>query len=611
MLWKTKVVSLLVAVILVATFAADANAADQTWDNGGTGNDWGTADNWSTAVPTVSDTATISANGPVAITGTATADTVELEGGQVINQTGGTLTIGTNIKIGYGSGESGTYNLSAGTITGTAAGNGQIQIARDSGSTGTMNITGTGTVDLTGGSGGGWSTSAYVGTYGGVGILNLNSATGMLKSEQTMLGYGGSGSGEGPGTGTLNHQAGTHSVGQLIIGAGWGDNGHGTYNLSGGTLDCTLNSYGLMLIGHRDAAGGATAGVSAMNHTGGAATYKTGVILGNASNNTATYNFNMAGAMTGTMTDGTDDAYMYVRNISTSSGTFQGKGTVDLSGTLENNGKIIANGGTLNMKSFGTVDNLIQNLTTESNGWYAVNSGGRLELPTVAVATGDTNVNWGEAAADSVIDLVNSVQVKFDNVTTEGNLDIALVANVDAPSGTAAPWTVIGVWDITNTDTVFDGADVMFRYDADAVTTETDLRIWKESGGVWTAVDCSVETGNNLIRANDIDSFSNFVVVENGVLFGDADGDWDVDFADFQAVKNSFGTTSGATWADGDFDGDGDVDFADFQTVKNNFGGSFDLTDWSPPAGMSTTPEPATMSVLALGGLALLRRRKK
>ncbi|MFW6145805.1 MAG: right-handed parallel beta-helix repeat-containing protein [Planctomycetota bacterium] len=53
---------------------------------------------------------------------------------------------------------------------------------------------------------------------------------------------------------------------------------------------------------------------------------------------------------------------------------------------------------------------------------------------------------------------------------------------------------------------------------------------------------------------------------------GDADEDGDVDLDDFCILKNSFGATSGATWADGDFDGDGDVDLDDFVMLKSNFG---------------------------------------
>ncbi len=53
---------------------------------------------------------------------------------------------------------------------------------------------------------------------------------------------------------------------------------------------------------------------------------------------------------------------------------------------------------------------------------------------------------------------------------------------------------------------------------------------------------------------------------------GDADEDGDVDLDDFVLLKQHFGTTGGALWADGDFDGDGDVDLDDFVLLKQHFG---------------------------------------
>ena len=64
-------------------------------------------------------------------------------------------------------------------------------------------------------------------------------------------------------------------------------------------------------------------------------------------------------------------------------------------------------------------------------------------------------------------------------------------------------------------------------------------------------------------------------------------------------LKASFGTTSGATWGQGDFNGDGAIDLQDFGLLKANFG-----------SGGELIPEPATLSLLALGGLALMRKKK-
>ncbi|NLF32713.1 MAG: right-handed parallel beta-helix repeat-containing protein [Planctomycetes bacterium] len=62
------------------------------------------------------------------------------------------------------------------------------------------------------------------------------------------------------------------------------------------------------------------------------------------------------------------------------------------------------------------------------------------------------------------------------------------------------------------------------------------------------------------------------VAPPGGATAGDADGDGDVDLDDFVILKQNFGRTGNATWADGDFDADGDVDLDDFVQLKQNFG---------------------------------------
>ena len=56
-----------------------------------------------------------------------------------------------------------------------------------------------------------------------------------------------------------------------------------------------------------------------------------------------------------------------------------------------------------------------------------------------------------------------------------------------------------------------------------------------------------------------------------------------------------------------DFNGDGRVDLADFAIMRANFG--FGVP--SAPEYGATIPEPATLTLLALGGLAMLRRTQR
>jgi hypothetical protein len=61
---------------------------------------------------------------------------------------------------------------------------------------------------------------------------------------------------------------------------------------------------------------------------------------------------------------------------------------------------------------------------------------------------------------------------------------------------------------------------------------------------------------------------------------------------------------TGKTWADGDYNGNGTVDFTDLSILSSNWN-----WQWAgaPP---QEVPEPASVSLLGLSAIALLRRRR-
>jgi uncharacterized protein YjbI with pentapeptide repeats len=87
------------------------------------------------------------------------------------------------------------------------------------------------------------------------------------------------------------------------------------------------------------------------------------------------------------------------------------------------------------------------------------------------------------------------------------------------------------------------------------------------------------------------------VVTLTGGMPGDINGDGLVDVADYNIWAANVGKT-GATWSQGDMNGDGLVDVADYNIWAANVGKT------------ASTPEPVTLSLLAFGGSAILRRRK-
>ncbi len=91
-------------------------------------------------------------------------------------------------------------------------------------------------------------------------------------------------------------------------------------------------------------------------------------------------------------------------------------------------------------------------------------------------------------------------------------------------------------------------------------------------------------------------------------LPGDANGDGNVNLADFGILRANFGSVIG-DYLTGDFNRDGNVNLADFGILRAGFGGSVSsiaiLDAW-----VATVPEPMLASVMAIGTLTLLQRRR-
>ena len=158
--------------------------------------------------------------------------------------------------------------------------------------------------------------------------------------------------------------------------------------------------------------------------------------------------------------------------------------------------------------------------------------------------------------------------------------------------------------------------------------TGSGLRLWRrDQTGLWDQELLPIpDTGDmrgNLAFAGDGEPYVLAVGRDNITLLGstlpelipgDTNGDGDVDAIDLANLVAQFGGPPGADSAD--FNGDIFVDLEDFAIMRGNYG--FRVPTLPDAGPVATTPEPATLSLLALlalslpkrGGLAMLRRRR-
>jgi len=86
---------------------------------------------------------------------------------------------------------------------------------------------------------------------------------------------------------------------------------------------------------------------------------------------------------------------------------------------------------------------------------------------------------------------------------------------------------------------------------------------------------------------------------------GDVDFDGEVDIDDYNGFLASFGEVGIGLAAD--FDGDYDVDLDDFAVLRANYGASAPSPPLAPGAA---TPEPGSICLLGLCGIAMIRKRR-
>jgi hypothetical protein len=192
------------------------------------------------------------------------------------------------------------------------------------------------------------------------------------------------------------------------------------------------------------------------------------------------------------------------------------------------------------------------------------------------------------SAAETDVDGGGMMIAVDDSVNVYGTVNMADGLKIQLVDGLAPDVTVNGV-DVA-----------LFWAIADAVFDPANITILSPVGAPlkWT--------WDSLEYVNE-----EWVVLKNlvtGIHPGDATGDGVVNYADaiaFNAQLGQRGAELSCDWF-----ADGKIDLLDFQILKDNMGFGTG-GGGAPESSGSETPEPATVSLLAIGGLLVLRRRRR
>jgi subtilisin-like proprotein convertase family protein len=216
----------------------------------------------------------------------------------------------------------------------------------------------------------------------------------------------------------------------------------------------------------------------------------------------------------------------------------------------------------------------------------------------ISIGTGQVAV--GQAIADIGPAVTNTFTITDTNPLESIELDITLAdgpywGNYDifltSPSGTTSQLAYSEI-----------GAPGAFEL----TTWEfSSAQFWGENPvGQWTiSIQDLVEQDSSTWQSYEFTGYSADV---EPVTPGDTDGDHDVDIDDYNNLVARLGGLPGDDSAD--FNNDGIIDLGDFAILRGNFGYGVSASLDAPEA--TATPEPTTLSLLALGGLAMLRRRR-
>jgi autotransporter-associated beta strand protein len=475
----------------------------------------------------------------------------------------------------------------------------------------------------------------YAGNNSSVGIVNVGSATDPVNSAPSLTVNNWFAVGRnGTSNGTLNVYDGSFTDNNFVAGAGTnyfdisGDGGNptGTVNVYGGSVTA-----GQTLVGENGS------GVATVNISGGVVNLGAAV-LANANSVTGIINLN-GGTLEGTFAahsgelgegngNGTDAIYF---NGGTLSATGSSADDLDASLTsLVSTGGAIVNpaGNSITINSALTHNSAIAG----ADGGLTVNGAGTVVITGADTYTGATKVSAGTLVVGANGALPTGASVALSST---GTLQLGTGTGLATISSLAISGS--GVFDITNNHAI-----ITYGSSDPIATIRGYLKSGYNNGG-WNGTDgiisSTAQTLTNGLRygvgwadgndgVHDVAGLSSGEIELKYTLLGDANLDGTVNGSDFSILAANFGL--GVTnWDQGNFLYSSSVNGSDFSALAANFGqgdsgadasitpadiqalDSFAVANGLPVPTITAVPEPASIGLLALGGIVAMRRRRK
>ena len=286
-------------------------------------------------------------------------------------------------------------------------------------------------------------------------------------------------------------------------------------------------------------------------------------------------------------------------NLAGNTLTKSGAGTLSINNDLTTaGGSVVMTAGTLG--GVGTVGGDVTNTSGavapgNSAGMLAISgnfdqaAGGTLEIQLESDSVFDVLAVTGSAALGGDLDVT-----LLGVYTPTGGTQFTIMT-ASSITGTFASMT--GGYSLNNTGTALVltvGAGVPGDTDGDGDVDADDIDTLYANLG-----DNSYDQDGD--GDADTDDVAFLVQTTLGTEFGDANLDKAIDGGDLARLGAKW-LQSGFGWADGNFNGDGAIDGGDLSLMGAKW-------LWTAPAG--AVPEPATLGLLAMGALALLKRTRK